>query len=571
VLVTEVIPRSGQSHSIVTITGQLLPQNEDNSTVAAVHIGGVPSELLTPDMPTSSFTITLRAGVSTNPIPGASITITTQRSSYTVSNVTFNYTTPGNITMLIPSSGQTGTRVVIHGYNLMGSRSLPQVLLAGNEVIADFVNATTILCRVPNGIPGNKSVIVNFTQTVNGNIYDGPTFIKSNAWEQLTDGKITRIIPNAIAANQTILLCGDRPLGDGNLTTAVIIGGINANSFSTRSFILFNYTCINVTLPTGLTSSSNITVIANTGAIIQSQIDIVFASINSVTPEIGQYKTRVNISGVNLFYDITSTYVLLAGVNATIESADVMSQSWIVVRAGRPYCATQEACSSVANTSYCTDVDCSSNSNAVFLTNSCLSNCVGRNVSVCFASCTSGGELNRTCFVECENFIVPLESSCFTNCTVQCCNCVFKTVCIKDEMMEPSGQIVIVTEEFGLPFTLTSGNLIWNYNITSSIMRVQPSFGQVGTRVAITGNNLYSFDTALEEVFVDGSIAEVIYDNNSFVLLRVPVANVGPVNITLVSNTRHSLQIVETFEYKPAGIITSIMPSVGQYGTYGRC
>jgi len=570
VLVTKVIPGSGQSHSIVTITGQLLPQNGDNSTVIAVHIGGIPSELLTSDLPTSSFTVTLRAGVSTDPMSNANITIITERSSYTVANLTWNYTTPGNITMLIPSSGQTGTRVVIHGNNLMGSLSLPQVLLAGNEAIVDFFNATTIFCRASSGVTGTSSVIVNFTQTVNGNVYDGPTFIRSNAWQQMTDGKITRVVPNAVTANQTVLLCGDRPLGDGNLTASVIIGGIDANRFSTSSFVLFNYTCINVTLPTGLAGVSNITVIANTGAIIQSLVDIIFASINSVTPAIGQVETRVNISGINLFYDITSTYVVLAGVNATIESADIVSQSWIVVRAGRPYCTTQEVCSPVGNANNCTDVDCSSNSNAAFLTDSCLSNCVNQNFSVCFANCTSGGELNKTCFVECENFVIPLKSLCFTNCTAQCCSCVYKTVCTRDEMMESFGQIVIVTEELGLPSILTSGDLMWHYNITSNIMTVQPPLGQVGTRVVITGKNLYSFGTALDKVFINESIAEVIYDNNSFVLLRAPVTNVGLVDITLVSNEGHTVQIVGAFKYKPAGKITSIVPSVGQYGTYGR-
>ena len=55
VLVTEVIPGSGQFHSIVTITGQLLPQNGDNCTDVAVHIGGILSEMLTSDLPTSIF------------------------------------------------------------------------------------------------------------------------------------------------------------------------------------------------------------------------------------------------------------------------------------------------------------------------------------------------------------------------------------------------------------------------------------------------------------------------------------------------------------------------------------
>jgi len=350
ILVTGITPINGQSNSFVTLTGLFPPLTGDNTTITAVFIGGITSKILI----ATETSVVIQVGASQYPITNANIIIATEYSLYLIIGTTWNYTAPGNITMVTPSSGQNGTRVIINGDNLDESTDTPRVFLAGNEAIVESANSTTILCRAVSGDPQNGSIIVNYTKIIDGVLYNGPAIIKENAWQHLSDGNITRIIPSAVAINQTVLLCGDHPLGDGKMPVSIIINEVNVDFFSSTAFAVENYSCINVMLPENLATYLNIFITADTGAVVISQVDITVAVINSVSHNVGQYGSRVNISGVALFNDITSTRVTLARINATIEDVDDTNQSWIVVRAGRPpamlypkvmeNCITQEIC-----------------------------------------------------------------------------------------------------------------------------------------------------------------------------------------------------------------------------------
>ena len=514
ILVTGITPSSGQSNSIVRLTGLFPPLTGDNTTVTAVLIGGIPSEQLT----SNETSIVVQVGFSQSDIPNANIMMVTEHSSYLIVGTTWNYNAPGNITMVTPSRGQNGTKVVIKGDNLVESLDIPRVFLAGNEAVVESANSTTILCRAVSGNPKNGSVIVNYTETVEGVLYSGPTIAKSNAWEQLANGNITKIVPRAVTINQTVLLCGDSPLGGGKITESVIINGMNTAPLNSMVFIVGSYSCINAILPDNLTTEVNIFITADTGAVVISRINITLAAINSVSPNLGQYGSRVNISGSELFSNITSTRVMLAGINATIEEVDDANQSWIKVRAGRPptilcpkvvqNCTTQEACIMSNMTSL---------------------------------------------------------------------NCTNTTICVNYTIMEIlyptfTGRVAITVQELGREFNLTSSLILWTYNTTGKIFSVMPSFGQVGTRVALNGTNLYSYGTSLQQLRINGTTAKILSDNDSYIVFIIPCnfdSHVGPVDIQLISDNGDIIEIVEGFEYRPAGMITNITPAVGQRGTYG--
>ena len=479
ILVTRITPNIGPSDSIVTLKGLFPPLTGDNTTVVGVLMGGIPSKLLF----SNESSIIVQVGVSQSSIPNANITIITEHSSYLIVGTTWSYTSPGNITMVTPAKGQNGTRVTIKGDNLLiESLDIPKVFLAGNEVTVEEINSITILCSAVSGDPSNGSIIVNYTIIIDGILYNGPTIIKDEAWQQVADGNITKIIPSAVAINQTVLLCGNSPLGGGRITESVIINGFNTIPLNSMEFSVRNYTCINVMLPDYLTTNINILIIADTGAVIVSQINITIAIINSVNDIIGQYGSRVNISGLALFSNITSTHVMLAGINATVEDADYVSYSWITVRAGQP------------------PTDLHSN------------------------------------------------ASIFT------------------------GQVAIIVHELGREFSLTNSLILWTYNTISRIFSVMPSYGQVGTRVALNGINLYGYGISLQQLHINGTTAEVLNDTDSYLVFVTPSndgSSVGPVDIQVISDNGDIVEMVGGFEYRPAGIITSITPPVGQRGTYG--
>ena len=584
-------PSVGQSGSIIVFTGSFPPRNGDNSNVTGVQIGGIPTDVLV--IPTlQTFTLIVRAGPSQAAISNANITVISNYSSFLipVATASFTYTAPGNITMVTPSQGQAGTRVIITGVNLnVSSHTLTQVLLAGNDATIVSYNDTTIVCMVMSGSSGNGSVVLRYTRVVSRVTYNGPTIVSNNSWAQLADSVINRIVPSAAAINQTIFACGDNLLGDGSQIVRVVIGSVNATQFSNTTFTIANLICINITLPLGLTGSLPINLITDTGAVIRSIVNVNIASVTSVSRESGQYGTRVNISGVELFRNLSSTTIMLAGVDASIESNDATSRTWIVVRAGRPpllsriniteNCTTQEICTSVTNvTSNCFAVNCSARSsiNATFLAESCLTTCFGENVSMCFISCSVNGTLNQTCFLQCENSttITGNSTACFINCTMPCCvnvttvTCENFTTCVNDSMTEMfegsfSGQVAIVTEELGLTFNLTNSSVLWTYNISGRIETITPSFGQLGTRVVLNGTNLFGYGTSLQELLINGTMATVFSNTSTYIVFGAPnISNgSGVVDIELTSDSGAIVESIGGFVYLPAGMIVSLVPA----------
>ena len=586
----------GQSRSIIELTGTFPPQHGDNSTVTAVLISDISTDVLViPNADT--FTLVVRAGPSQTAISNANITLISNYSSFVIPMGLFTYTAPGNITMVTPSQGQTGTRVVITGENLdVPEHDLAQVLLAGIKAKIESRNNTIIVCTVLSGSPATDSVTLNYTRNI-GNpsiTYDGPTIVSSNLWVRSEDGVINRIVPSAAAVNQTIFTCGDRLLGGGNQITRVVIGNVNATQFSTTTSTVGNLTCINITLPSGLTGSLPITLTADTGAIIRSTVNVSIALVTSVNRDFGQYSTRVNITGVELFRNLSDTTVMLAGVDARIEQGDTASRSWIVVRAGRPpllsrtvvmpNCTTLLICTSSNINGSCPSINCSASfSNATYLTESCLTTCFRQNVSMCFTSCSTNGTLNETCFFECDSSenITSNATACFTNCSLPCCttlNCTNVTTCVDVTTIEMyegsfSGQVAIVTRELGLTFNLTNSAVLWTYNISGRIATVTPLFGQLGTRVTLNGTNLYGYGTSLAQLLINGTMATVYSNSSTSIVFGAPnITNstmVGLVNIELMSDTGAIVESTEGFEYLPAGMITNLEPAVGQVGTYG--
>jgi len=602
---TTLDPSSGQSGTVTRFEGLLPPNNGDNSTINRILIGGVEADILNRD---GSFVI-VRAGPSPVAIPYAIITIVTNYSMFVIDSPMWMYTTPGNITMVTPSRGQEGTRVVISGENLMANPPNPRVmqpgvLLAGVEAVVESSNSTTLICTATSSNPQIGPITINYMAmfAMNGEIvlYDDVTIVSSITWEQLADGNITRIIPTIAAANSTVLVCGDSPLGDGNETTSVTIGGTLATQFSSLSFIIDSLTCINVTLPANISGVNSIQVVANTGGIVRSQVNVTIAAISSVDRSMGQYGTRVNISGVQLFENITSTSIMLAGVNATIVDQDDVNKSWVVVRAGRPpqffstnmtqNCSQSELCTPINNiTSICASVNCSVNfTSDTFVTEMCLTNCSGQNVSLCYSRCSVNGTFNQTCFLECgQSSNISINSTCLSTCAMPCCvdastiNCTNITTCTDLNVTVPidqafTGQVAIVTTELGLVFNLTNETVLWTYNISGGVDTVDPIFGQIGTRVALNGTNLFGYGIRLDQLLVNGTRVEAVTANDSFIQFDAPVidsdrSNVGFVDVQLISDTGAIVDLTAGFEYRTPGMITGFIPSVGQRGTYGMC
>ena len=109
----------------------------------------------------------------------------------------------------------------------------------------------------------------------------------------------------------------------------------------------------------------------------------------------------------------------------------------------------------------------------------------------------------------------------------------------------------------------------WTYLEAGVIEQVKPEFGQIGTRINITGTNL-RYGSYLSRALIANTTAAIISHTDTSVVLDAPdVPFLGFVDIVLVSDNGARVSRDQAFEYRERGIITGLNPSSGQTGTIG--
>ena len=146
------------------------------------------------------------------------------------------------------------------------------------------------------------------------------------------------------------------------------------------------------------------------------------------------------------------------------------------------------------------------------------------------------------------------------------------------------GNLEIRVSKFGLNFSVKLSNA-WTYLEAGNITSVEPSYGQVGTRVTLNGTNLLGYGTRIDYVSIlgtesgspdsDSSVnATVVLYNETEIVIEMPSplndSYIGPVDILLVADNGAQIRETSGFCYLEKGNITSVSPDQGQRGTYGR-
>ena len=342
--------------TIVAGRGTCLPGAcGDNSTSYSIIVGGVVLDLITASSTdfVARFPEFVAGEVTEQDGPAIGVTlVSTQYQTFTlpVSNQfrLFNQT---NNAVVSPTQGQRGTRITISGQNLLGrgdSISLSEVTIGGN--LAEIVSSsqTRIELRASSGQPGSASIQINTTQSFMGvGDFDGPYVFLEAVWVQLEDGSVSDVIPPAVQAGRLVVLCGDNLLGGGTLINDITLAGFSTSGFpqvpvpSNSTLPGSGVECVSVQVPSIPQQVTEVTgtvsIIADTGATVDSVSNFTFAEVQTVTPPRGQPGTVVTITGVALLSGYSSVLVTptvyLSGVEASVISA---SNSIVVVRATDP-------------------------------------------------------------------------------------------------------------------------------------------------------------------------------------------------------------------------------------------
>lgn len=133
------------------------------------------------------------------------------------------------------------------------------------------------------------------------------------------------------------------------------------------------------------------------------------------------------------------------------------------------------------------------------------------------------------------------------------------------------GPVELTVSHLGEQFSLSSHPLMWTYRPTGTITGVNPSRGQVGTVVSITGESLLGYGQTLESVFIGNASAAIVSISNEEVIAKVPNGSeTGVVRVTLVASSGAVVEADDLFEVREPGLITALEPASGQWGTRGE-
>ena len=144
---------------------------------------------------------------------------------------------------------------------------------------------------------------------------------------------------------------------------------------------------------------------------------------------------------------------------------------------------------------------------------------------------------------------------------------------------ESDSQVIVVAQDTGYTgagdviLVADSGAIVtglsaWTYLVRGQITNVSPAIGQYGTIVTIQGSHLRGGASNVASVwFGTLSAFAITSESDSKVVAVAPISSAGIVAITLISNSGSIVTQAGSFTFNPTGVVNSIAPTFGQYGT----
>lgn len=340
--ITSITPPSGQQGRIVTITGKGMLRG--GSEAVEVLLSGVASmEILV----SHDDFIQVRAGLN-GPAPAGEVTIISNTGAQITSNVSlvaYEYLAAGNITSLIPSDGQYGTRVSIGGTGLYSSSGINYVTVSNVQADILSYNSTAI-----NIMLNQPTIITSMEGPVRVVSVDGSIVESSTSFTYLQVGQIHLVHPQEGQRGANVTIAGDRLRGGGSYIDTVLVSGIPAD------IAMESDTELMVTINENVDSynsdvTGDIVIISDTGSAVK-RIDgwtyTQVGSVQTISPASGQYGTFVTITGERLVSGGVSVNEVYIG---NVPSLEVVSSNETVVifRAGETNSSFNGSISLISN------------------------------------------------------------------------------------------------------------------------------------------------------------------------------------------------------------------------------
>jgi len=289
--ITFVTPEAGIMGTIVSITGRGLFGGGTKAN--AVYLNGmVAAEIL------SNFNnlIRVRAPSGGSGIGRVRIISDTQAVVESPFDIQFTFLDPAVFFSISPSEGQNGTIVNITGTGFHAGEGIARVFLADTEARIVSIEGSSIIVQA--GRPSNLESIAG--PVVVQSTFNSTSVSSTQLFTYRPEGVILSIIPDQGRNNTVCLIAGDNLFGGGSEILTVTLDGVAATIINQSLTTMY----VNAGLPpTTNASTGNIVLISDTNSYV-TRIDgwtnVAQGSIDSITPQMGQFGTQVNITGQNL-------------------------------------------------------------------------------------------------------------------------------------------------------------------------------------------------------------------------------------------------------------------------------
>ena len=552
---SSVLPRTqGYFNTIVTLNGQNFQAGGVN--VTTVYLAGAETVIESQTDTLLQLRISELLDSSVEAFTGPVVVTSSEGATYTSS---FNFTyVQVRVDSVEPQEGQRGTRVNITGEGLLlGGTVIDSIFLGG--VQAMVVNMSDSVITISAASFPTQTNVSNITYIMD----TGAEIMIPNSWRYIVPGEITSVSPEEGSMGTIVTIMGTDLFGGGERADTVLLNNVPAQSVITN----FN-NIVQVVAGQSVTALTpgNVQIISNTGAVTESTTTLDFTyltpgTVSTVLPLQGQNGTRIVIAGSFLHNGEGVSRVLVAGVEATVESIteDTLAPglpATITVRASRP--STLH--------SFSGPITIISNFNSMSVSGF---NFTYLSEGVIFSVTPSQGQGGTTVMIEGENLlgggsnlqnvflsgVLANLSGTPTNSLVQ--------VTAGTNMDALVGDIVLISDTQAYVRRVDG----WSYVQEGTVTDIQPPQGQLGTMISITGERLLSGGLRVSSGSLGAVGLEILSSSDQQVEARVgePTSTLefNTTTIDLTSNFGGALTQPFVWRFQNQSDIIEVSPSSG--------
>ena len=544
--IVSVVPPVSHEGTTVTVRGTRLKCSGSN--VTSVKLANVAAKIVS--FSDDSVVVIAQASSAVNK---GDVVITVDTEATVTSKGTLSYIEQSVVESVTPNVGQIGTRAAISGARMRtASDAVEHVFLGDAEASITSENDTLVQVVVTRAAKVGVATSVRLVGK------SGSFVTKSSAWTHLEEGAIGSVSPASGQFGTRVVIKGARLLGGGTKLVQANMAGTNAKIIDASD------SEINLITNTGAANKGAVTLTSDTGAIVSlgnaAYEQLADGVILSVSPPEGQLGTLVTIKGERLlgggakfhsvklngvavlkFISGNSTQIIArADASDALGSGAVLltSDSGAEVRVGSGW--TYNAHSTVKTVEPAT---------GQYGTKVLLS---GTNL----LGVTSGKEIVKVTLAGVEAKIVSGESQ-------------TEIAVVAQRPTEARKGDVHILADSGAYFT----GAAFEYVEAAEVKLVEPTYGQIDTRVAITGSNLLAGGAKIVSVTLDGVAATVRNSSNTEVLVTVQhkelavnqTTSTG--NVVMTVDTGAIITAKDGWTYRLASAVQTITPAFGHGGT----